>query len=229
MTSASFTAASEKDDAAAALPPQERYIFKPFPGSSHSWAQEKLASIGTEDSVLDIGAGSGVFGTLLKSKGVSSVDGIEIDSEALEHIKPLYRNATGSLHDIDDADPKPFFECALRKVKPGGSLLVSVPNIAHWSIRLQLLLGQFNYTQRGILDQTHLHFFTRKTFKRFLVSFQGVRIEELSGSISPAEFVLPKSIVTTELFSLFSAARIKGVQLMPGLCAYQLLAHVTKT
>jgi hypothetical protein len=43
-----------------------------------------------------------------------------------------------------------------------------VPNVANIAIRLMLLFGQFNYTERGILDKTHLRFFTRKTARRMV-------------------------------------------------------------
>jgi hypothetical protein len=41
--------------------------------------------------------------------------------------------------------------------------VVSIPNIAHWRVRFGLLRGSFNYTDSGILDRTHLRFFTQKT------------------------------------------------------------------
>jgi SAM-dependent methyltransferase len=48
-------------------------------------------------------------------------------------------------------------------LKPGGYVVASVPNIAHASIRLSLLKGQFQYTEMGLLDRTHLRFFTRES------------------------------------------------------------------
>ena len=53
-------------------------------------------------------------------------------------------------------------------LKTNGMLIVSVPNIANISVRLLLLLGKFDYTERGILDKTHVRFFTRKTARAFL-------------------------------------------------------------
>ena len=49
-----------------------------------------------------------------------------------------------------------------------GHLVVSVPNVANITVRLMLLFGKFDYTERGILDRTHVRFFTRKTARRFL-------------------------------------------------------------
>src|SRR5262249_41863591 len=60
-------------------------------------------------------------------------------------------------------------------LKPGAKLIVSLPNIALWDIRLKLLFGQFNYADSGILDRTHRCFFTVRTAKK-LVSNTGLRI-----------------------------------------------------
>jgi hypothetical protein len=53
---------------------------------------------------------------------------------------------------------------------PGGHLVVSVPNIANWAMRLNLLLGRFDYTDRGILDRTHLRFFTVRSLAELAVA-----------------------------------------------------------
>jgi len=51
---------------------------------------------------------------------------------------------------------------------PGGRILISLPNIAIWNVRLELMVGRFEYQDTGTLDRTHIRFFTRKTFRRFL-------------------------------------------------------------
>ena len=51
-------------------------------------------------------------------------------------------------------------------LRPGGRLVLSTPNIANWAMRLSLLGGRWRYTDRGILDRTHVHLFTRKTLDR---------------------------------------------------------------
>ena len=56
-----------------------------------------------------------------------------------------------------------------------GVLLVSVPNVAHWTVRLSMLLGRFNYRPRGILDRTHLRFFTLQSLHA-LFDETGLRI-----------------------------------------------------
>jgi predicted TPR repeat methyltransferase len=52
------------------------------------------------------------------------------------------------------------------RARTGGSVIVSVPNFAHWYPRSRVVVGRFDYDQRGILDETHLRFFTRRSFLR---------------------------------------------------------------
>jgi 2-polyprenyl-3-methyl-5-hydroxy-6-metoxy-1,4-benzoquinol methylase len=51
---------------------------------------------------------------------------------------------------------------------PRGALIVSVPNFGHWYVRARALLGIFDYDQRGLLDRTHVRFFTRRSIEREL-------------------------------------------------------------
>ena len=55
-----------------------------------------------------------------------------------------------------------------RVLRPGGQALLSVPNFAHWYPRTRVAMGMFGYDRRGILDETHLRFFTRATLHRLV-------------------------------------------------------------
>src|SRR5438046_2323100 len=57
---------------------------------------------------------------------------------------------------------------ALRLMRPGTRIVVTLPNVLVWHVRLQLLLGRFEYTDSGTLDRTHLRFFTPRTARRLL-------------------------------------------------------------
>src|SRR6266542_1633629 len=57
-------------------------------------------------------------------------------------------------------NPREFLERSAKLLKPGGKMLMSLPNVANIWVRLNLLLGRFNYSRVGILDETHLRFFT---------------------------------------------------------------------
>lgn len=73
---------------------------------------------------------------------------------------------------------------------PGGRLLVSLPNVANVTVRLALLAGRFRYAERGILDRTHLRFYTRKTGRRLLEQ-SGFRIDRVTPTAMPVELGAP--------------------------------------
>jgi len=70
---------------------------------------------------------------------------------------------------------------ALRRLFPllreGGRIVVAIPNVAHWSVRLRLLVGRFDYEDSGILDRTHVRFYTRET-ARAMLEEAGLEIQE---------------------------------------------------
>lgn len=73
-------------------------------------------------------------------------------------------------------DPQKTLNIAISALKPGGLILTSVPNVAHITVRLMLLFGRWEYQQVGIMDATHLRWFTAKTYRRFIES-SGLDIE----------------------------------------------------
>lgn len=99
-------------------------------------------------------------------------------------------------------------------LKPGARVIVSLPNIAHWRYRVQLLLGRFDYTDYGIMDRTHCHLYTVRT-GRALLEQQGYPVEALY-------------IAGSGLQALLNAlARRRGLPLpapiLPGLLATELI------
>ena len=66
------------------------------------------------------------------------------------------------------ADPLDVLMRHYQLLAPGGQMLISLPNVAIWNVRLALLLGRFEYGDTGTLDRTHMRFFTRRSFRRFL-------------------------------------------------------------
>lgn len=134
--------------------------------------------------VLDFGCSTGYFGEYLKKNKNCTVYGVEISDDILQAKKVL--DGVYSF-DLDGDWPEEVFErkydslfygdvlehlkdpaAALRKsaslLKSGGKIFVSVPNIAHISTRLELLSGNFEYEPMGILDTTHLKYFTLHSF-----------------------------------------------------------------
>jgi 2-polyprenyl-3-methyl-5-hydroxy-6-metoxy-1,4-benzoquinol methylase len=75
-------------------------------------------------------------------------------SHVLEHLK----------------EPTDLVRRLTSQLKPGGQMLIAVPNILQFKNRLRLLLGRFEYEDTGIMDRTHLRFFTWRTAERYLIS-----------------------------------------------------------
>jgi 2-polyprenyl-3-methyl-5-hydroxy-6-metoxy-1,4-benzoquinol methylase len=133
--------------------------------------------------VLDVGCASGYLAEPLSRRGCSVV-GFERDpasaAAAREHCDEMI---VGDIENPDDrARIAPGFDAillgdvlehlldpwgALRYlhslVAPDGIVVASIPNVAAWTVRLRLLRGEFEYTESGLLDRTHLRFFTRAT------------------------------------------------------------------
>jgi len=225
-------------------PPQERYLFKPFFGSSHWWTINILEKITIPKKTLDIGSGSGAMGQFLKSKSWTELDAVEIDPEGRKHVAHIYNEIVPTIQELSGknyelvllldvlehlTDPKKFLLELKPYLAPNARLLISVPNVAHWSMRLSLLLGIWNYTDRGLLDKTHYHFFTLKNLEKMFIEIPGTKINAFSGSISPAEFVIPERFHDSEFFKIFSKTRHWGAVNFPGFAAYQLLADISIT
>lgn len=66
-------------------------------------------------------------------------------------------------------DPVATIQKLLPNLKIGGKVIIAVPNIANWRERWKLALGRFEYTDGGVMDKTHLHFYTFHTGYRYLV------------------------------------------------------------
>jgi SAM-dependent methyltransferase len=65
-------------------------------------------------------------------------------------------------------DPLPALRQAVRKLKPTGVVVTSLPNVAHGDVRMALMNGRFRYAQTGLLDRTHVRFFTLETIRQLL-------------------------------------------------------------
>ncbi len=145
--------------------------------------------IGENKRVLEIGTSTGYVSKILKEKG-NTVIGVEIDLEAAEIASQICETMIyGDIENIDldnYLEPSSFDVIVLGDILehlkyPGkvlmklkkylnfeGYLVVSLPNVCHGDVLLTLMLGEFRYTQVGLLDETHLRFFGLKNiFKLF--------------------------------------------------------------
>jgi SAM-dependent methyltransferase len=87
-------------------------------------------------------------------------------------------------------NPLEVFKGFNRYLRPNGRVIVSLPNVAHAWVRLNLLGGRFQYADRGILDRTHLRFFTLRSFQDFLHD-AGLQVEEIVATPVPLLLAVP--------------------------------------
>ena len=93
-------------------------------------------------------------------------------------------------------DARALLSAARPLLRPGGEVVVSLPNVATWTMRLRLLSGDFTYGDSGILDRTHLRFFTRRS-ARALLRASGLEIvaEDVTPNLARAALPVVKSIL----------------------------------
>jgi len=212
--------------------------------SSHSLILE-FAGQGNGKRLLDVGAAHGYLAGALRSQGFQ-VTGIEADpvlgKEAANHCDEFF------LLDLDEPLPsfsKPFdvmvFGDVLEHLKDpasvlrefvenlrdDGTVIVSLPNVANIYVRLNLLFGRFDYQDRGLLDRTHLHFFTRKSFRRFM-NEAGLEINHLIATPIPLPIVVPRQH-QGRLFQALHAANACLARKWQTLFGYQFVAVAYKS
>jgi 2-polyprenyl-3-methyl-5-hydroxy-6-metoxy-1,4-benzoquinol methylase len=107
---------------------------------------------------------------------------------------------------------------------PGGRMIISIPNVAHLSVRLHLLMGSFTYTDRGILDRTHLHFYTKKSLKKMIAEAELETIY-IGATPAPIEEVLPALRTISPLRLLLEINAITA-KIWKSAFAYQFIAVV---
>jgi 2-polyprenyl-3-methyl-5-hydroxy-6-metoxy-1,4-benzoquinol methylase len=181
------------------------------PYRTHSLlADAVLSHTAVGDLIFEGGVSSGYFAALLVDDG-RRVHGAELDpAAAAEAALVCERVFVGDLATFDTsqltdnydallfgdtlehlADPLGLL-CRLRPhLRDDGVLIVSVPNVANWAIRLALLFGRFRYTERGILDRTHLRFYTRQTLVEMLTQ-AGFEVVELTASVPVPIITAPR-------------------------------------
>jgi methionine biosynthesis protein MetW len=212
-------------------------IFDPqraHPDDAHSVLMRLVPQ---QSRVLELGCASGYLSGFMEQGLGCRVTGLEADPAAVE----IAARRCAEVHCVDlDADnalevarasapydvllaaavlehlkyPRQLLRQAREMLTPEATVIVSLPNIAHWSIRLQLLRGRFNYVDYGIMDRTHVHFYTVKT---------GVRLLEESGFPVQSLYIAGSGLqnVLSMLSRRMKRALPKPV--LPGLLAYEII------
>lgn len=215
------------------------YRLKDDPHSSHSVILARLGE-GRGRRALDVGAADGFLAERLTAHGWS-VTALERDPELaarargrckevvvadLESAPPLLHGPFEAIiyGDVLEhlSDPTTVLRALDQTLAPGGAVIVSVPNVAHLWVRLSLLAGRFDYADRGILDRTHLRFFTRRTLLELLRS-AGLRVDELAVTPVPLPLVVPPRWHGRVLAGVH-ALSAGAARAWPGGLAYQFVA-----
>ena len=162
--------------------------------------------------VLDLGCGSGAIGRYLAGQeGPAAIDGVTLSEEEAALAAPYYRRVV--VADLDERpldelfdtrydaivcadvlehlrDSAPVLAACKNLLTPDGLLLLSVPNTAYCGLIAELMAGEFRYRPEGLLDETHLRFFTRQTLLRFLADngWQVLQIHTVQRETQDSEF-----------------------------------------
>lgn len=170
-----------------------------------------VAKVPEGTRVLDLGCSVGQLARHLVDKGCTVV-GVELDPAAAEQARRWCAEVHPADLDLvelggllgDDRfdvivaadvlehlrDPARLLREALPLLAPGGVVVTTVPNIAHGSARLALLTGRFEYADLGIMDRTHLRFFTRATLTD-LFRVTGYEVTSIDPLELPVELGIP--------------------------------------
>jgi 2-polyprenyl-3-methyl-5-hydroxy-6-metoxy-1,4-benzoquinol methylase len=185
----------------------EKYGWKEIPGSSHDVLRRRIQGLPPGLRLLDLGAAGGHLGRAVRDR-CSYLAGVEPDRslpltarEGYDDWRPVEALCAGSWSDPFDvvvcadvlehlAEPEKLLALIHEWLREGGTLFVSLPNIANISVRLALLFGHFRYTDRGILDRDHLSFYTRASARELLVG-TGFAIRDIEPTAMPYELGLP--------------------------------------
>ncbi|MCX6556229.1 MAG: methyltransferase domain-containing protein [Candidatus Aminicenantes bacterium] len=213
-------------------PPKFDYL------SSHTMA---INEVSAGACVLDIGSGAGHVGRELEKRGCQ-VTGVDMATEAEEQLlqrfaqidlnrDPLPYRADGFdfilLLDVLEHLDQTAQSRLLEEIRAGSksrkpALIITLPNIAFLLIRLQLLLGKFNYGKRGILDISHRHFFTFKSARRFLKQ-AGYKIEKEKGIPLPFPQIIGNNMISGFLLRVNAGL----IWFLPGIFSYQIFIKAT--
>ncbi len=203
--------------------------YVPLNTRPHGGHERLLTLAGSPRRALDVGCSTGYLARRIVERG-GSVVGLEVDDRAAAQAREVCEQVlVGDVetmplpfpeHSFDAVlcgdviehlrDPGRFLARLRPLIRPGGRLVLTTPNVANWTMRLGLLAGRWRYTERGILDRTHTHLFTKRTLEQTL-DRAGYRVLDFD---------------VTAPVPLIGSPRVEGLaraaaRLRPSLFAYQ--------
>jgi 2-polyprenyl-3-methyl-5-hydroxy-6-metoxy-1,4-benzoquinol methylase len=214
------------------------YQFKDFEGSSHRILIDLIRQSEATGRLLDLGPANGELCAAV-GKQFEHTACIEVDDACLPSLHLRFDEVTIANLESMTSFPRGYhaivmadvlehlhdqhrvLEQVRASILPGGHLFISVPNIANLTIRIGLLLGFFVYRDRGILDETHVRFYTLATIRKALED-AGFEIEKIRGSSIPLRLIIGKLVPGPFLRAAeWLIARV--TQLWKALFAYQII------
>ncbi len=211
------------------------YSLKRSPTGSH---MQIVGAIRPDSDLLDLGCSQGLLAGPLRAKGVR-VTGVDVapperlvtgleeyhrrDLEQPLDLPPGRAFAYVVIADVIEhlRNRAELLRESRRLLTRDGRLIISTPNIALWFYRLSLLVGRFEYGPRGVLDRTHVHLYTRASFRR-QVERAGFRIVKERVTALPFEVVF-ESTGRSRLVRGLSRAYHRLARLWPEMFAYQFI------
>ena len=220
------------------------YTFKDFEGSSHRILIDLIERYAKRGgTLLDLGAAAGELGSSVRDR-FSHTIGFEYNVDCLgelhgrfddvviadlERVPRLPSNVDAIvLADVLEhlRSPASVLRLVRGALSDDGHLFVSVPNIANITVRLGLLFGIFEYRERGILDHTHLRFYTMRTIRRE-IERSGYRIVAVRGSSIPIRLIVGR-FTPDSLLRPVERVLTWITRLWRGLFAYQIICVAVK-
>jgi len=216
----------------------DEYDLKESHGSSHHLILDMVDGY-QPSRILDVGCSGGQLSELLRDRGhhVTGVDAFEIP-DIEKRVDEFYQAdleqgipaEAGSGFDLAiAADVLEHLRTSDSLLREMGSLLnehgrivISVPNFGHWYPRLRTVLGIFDYDQRGILDKTHVRFFTRRSLLR-MIKKNGFTVRRMEMTGLPVDVLAGKRSLLKRVVLAFDAMLVR---LRPTLFAYQFVVEV---
>lgn len=186
--------------------------------------------------ILDVGSAQGMFGQLMKESGIE-IDAVEPHPVWAESARPFYRqmfNATienaplpQSLYRVvvcadvleHTVDPVAVLQQLKASAAPDATFIISLPNVAHLAVRMMLLFGYFPKMDRGVLDRTHLHFFTRETAIDMLAR-AGLTVQKRMATVAPLHELWPRGEGSLPFKALWHTQHM-ALKITPGMFAHQ--------
>jgi SAM-dependent methyltransferase len=219
------------------LPPHPEYRYHRHPHSSHGQLLQWLARPEGARRLLDVGAGSGHFAKEMVAAGytVTCLEGVPERAAECERVTRTYQVDLDKPFELDGvfdvivlADvlehlrtPDLLVERLRRHLSAGGVMVISVPNVGNIIVRLLVLFGMFPYGRQGILDRTHVRFFTAHSLDRLLTQ-AGLDIVRRGATTLPFFLIVAHGAARMALGAVEQLYSVL-VRIWPALFAYQLL------